>query len=108
MGVKQVARAAFKSEGAQMCGETLEVHLIAYVGGNFRPNNLIDIDDAHIAIRIGDFEGAMTKLAAHGFREDAQEGDTKRIRMIRKGAAGFPQAYFLDPDCSIIEIDAAH
>lgn len=107
LGLSQVARPPFKSQGAWMFGDTLEVHLIAYAGGNFRSNNLIDIDDAHFAIRVDDFEGAMTKLAAHGFREDAPEGDPKRIRIIRQGVAGFPQAYFLDPDCNIIEINAA-
>jgi catechol 2,3-dioxygenase-like lactoylglutathione lyase family enzyme len=107
LGLKQVARPPFKSQGAWMFGDTLEVHLIAHPGGNFRPNALIDIDDAHFAIRVADFEGAMTKLAAHGFREDAAEGDPKRIRIIRQGVAGFPQAYFLDPDRNIIEINAA-
>lgn len=107
LGLSQVARPAFKSEGAWMFGGALEVHLIAHAGGNFRPNSLIDIDDAHFAIRVEDFEGAMTKLAMHGFREDASDGDPKRIRIIRQGVAGFPQAYFLDRNCNIIEVNTA-
>ncbi len=105
--LEQVARPAFKSEGAWMFSGSLEVHLILHPEGTFRGNRQIDIVDAHFAIRVDDFEAAMRQLAANGFREDAGEDDPMRVLVIRKGLAGFPQAYILDPDRNIVEINAA-
>ena len=49
----------------------------------------------------------VARVIAKGFREDAPEGDPWRLRLRREGPAGFPQAYLLDPDRNIVEINGA-
>ena len=50
---------------------------------------------------------AMRHLLTQGFREDAGPDDPMRILILRQGIVGFPQAYLLDPDRHVVEINAA-
>jgi catechol 2,3-dioxygenase-like lactoylglutathione lyase family enzyme len=106
-GLEQIARPAFNVEGAWFACGALQVHLIVNPGGTFRPRATIDTADTHFAFRTDDFEAVMRGLARRGFREDAQEGDPRRVRVVRDGLAGFPQAFLLDPDRNIIEVNGA-
>ncbi len=106
-GLRQIARPPLKSKGAWLAGGSLELHLISNSGGSFRDSLKIDTLDIHFAIRVEDFEAAMDRLAKKGFREDAPEGDPKRLAIKRNSAVGYPQAYLLDPDRNIVEINAA-
>jgi catechol 2,3-dioxygenase-like lactoylglutathione lyase family enzyme len=105
--LRQIARPPFKTAGAWLVSNSLEIHLISNPGGTFRSSPIIDTGDTHFAIRVEDFEAAMSHLAARGFREDAAENDPMRLVVKRKGTAGYPQAYLLDPDRNIVEINAA-
>ena len=106
-GLEQITRPPFKSAGAWLAFGSLQIHLIVKPNGTFRGKSTIDTGDTHFAIRVEDFEATMNQLAAKGFREDADEGDPMRLLVIREGVAGFPQAYVLDPDWNIVEINAA-
>ncbi|WP_160009208.1 VOC family protein [Rhizobium sp. 18055] len=106
-GLEQIERPPFSSEGAWFSCGGQQVHLILNPAGTFRPRPTIDTTDTHFAFRTDDFEAAIHRLESHGFREDAEEGDPWRLRVRRKGPAGFPQAYLLDPDRNIIEVNGA-
>ena len=106
-GFKQIARPPLGVPGTWFAFGPFELHLIAHPGGTFRNSSTIDTADAHFAIRVEDFEAAMRHFAAKGFREDAADGDPKRIVVNRKSPVGYPQAYLLDVDRNMIEINAA-
>jgi catechol 2,3-dioxygenase-like lactoylglutathione lyase family enzyme len=106
-GLEQIARPPFSTVGAWFACGALQVHLIVNPTGTFRRGTTIDTADGHFAFRTNDFEGCIRGLIAKGFREDAPEGDPRRLRLRRNGPAGFPQAYLLDPDRNIVEINGA-
>jgi catechol 2,3-dioxygenase-like lactoylglutathione lyase family enzyme len=103
---KQVPRPAFSTNGAWLEFGACQIHLIDNPNGTFRRSTTIDSADTHYAIRVDDFEATVAMLTAKGFREDALDGDVKRLLTVRGGVAKFPQAYVLDPDLHIIEINA--
>jgi glyoxylase I family protein len=105
-GLERMQRPAFSVAGAWLATGAQQVHLIAYPGGTFR-SGPVDTDDAHFAMNTRDFDGFMAKAADMGFREDAAEDHPLRIIVRRKGLAGFPQAYLLDPDRNIVEVNGA-
>ena len=84
-----------------------QLHLIDEPAGAFRREPRINISDVHFAINVTDFEAAMAALQAKGFREDLPDGDPRRLLILRGGPAGFAQAYLLDPDRHIVEINGA-
>jgi catechol 2,3-dioxygenase-like lactoylglutathione lyase family enzyme len=67
---------------------------------------VIDGNDIHFALRVDDFEAAVSRLAGAGFRETGEEDDLRRMIVKRTGPAGFPQVYVMDPDGNVIEINA--
>ena len=107
LGFRQIPRPPFRSNGAWLESGAIEIHLIDNPQGTFRASTAIDNGDVHFAIRVGDFEAAMADLQARGFREDAVDGDPMAIRINRQSVTGYPQAYLLDADRHVIEINAA-
>jgi len=106
--LEQIERPPFPGPGAWFaCGGRLQIHLIANPAGTFRHNPRVDKSDCHFAFRTDDFEAAVSRLIAKGFHEDGGEDDPKHLHVVRKGVAGFPQVYLLDPDRNIIEINGA-
>ncbi len=103
----QVPRPAFSTNGAWFAFGACQIHLIDNPNGTFRRSTRIDSADTHFAIRVDEFEEIVSMLTKKGFREDAPDGDVKRLLTFRTGPAKFPQAYVLDPDLNIIEINAA-
>jgi catechol 2,3-dioxygenase-like lactoylglutathione lyase family enzyme len=103
----QVPRPPFPTNGAWFEFGACQIHLIDNPGGTFRRSTKIDTADTHFALRVDDFEAMVAMLKKKGFREDLPDGDVKRLHMVREGVAKFPQAYVLDPDLNIIEINAA-
>jgi catechol 2,3-dioxygenase-like lactoylglutathione lyase family enzyme len=107
LGLNQLQRPPLRSKGVWFeCGP-LTLHLIANPAGTFRNSAKIDPRDMHFAVRVDDFEEAMRELAAKGYRADAADGDPMRIAVDRGSLAGFPQAYLLDPDRNVVEINGA-
>jgi catechol 2,3-dioxygenase-like lactoylglutathione lyase family enzyme len=108
LGLKQLERPAFKSKGAWLTTGHLQVHLVQYKPDAPPPPRRVPApDDAHFGMNTGDFEGFVRRLQANGYREDAPEGDLRRIMIRRDGPAGFPQVYLLDPAYNIIEVNGA-
>lgn len=105
-GLRRIERPPFATSGAWFACGALQVHIILNPNGTFRKTATIDSADTHFAFRTDDFEGSIRRLADMGFREDAVEGDPKRL-LVRDGVAGFPRAYLLDPDWNIIEVNGA-
>lgn len=106
IGLTEIPRPAFGTAGIWMQAGTLGLHLIVWPQGHFRPRPVVDVADAHFALAVDDFEATIAHLTAHGFSERAASGDPKQIIASRHGLAGFAQAYVLDPDWNIIELNA--
>jgi glyoxylase I family protein len=107
LNLKQIQRPAFHNSGAWMASGTLEVHLTVNPEGHLRGAPLIDTGDIHFAVRVADFDGAMNHLGESGYSENAADGDLKRIVFRVNGPAPYKQAYILDPDNHLIEINSA-
>ena len=105
--LEQIERPPFPVPGAWFACGSLQIHLIVNPAGTFRHNPRVDTADWHFAFRTDDFEAAVSRLIAKGFRENGNEDDPKRLHVVRKSVAGFPQLYLLDPDRNIIEINGA-
>ena len=106
-GVELLPRPAFNFAGAWFALGPTQIHLVENVNGTMRKAARIDPGDTHFAIRVDDFEAMVGMLTKKGFGEDAPDGDVMRLYTVREGVAKFPQAYVLDPDLNIIEINAA-
>jgi catechol 2,3-dioxygenase-like lactoylglutathione lyase family enzyme len=106
-GLELLPRPPFDSVGAWFGVGSLQVHLIQYDAGTFRPRSTASTLDMHFAFNTKDFDGFITHATSRGYREDAPEGDPHRLMMRRHGPAGFPQVYLLDPDNNIIEVNGA-
>ena len=106
-GVELLPRPPFNFAGAWFALGPTQIHLVENAAGTMRKSTRIDTADTHFAIRVDDFDAAMRHLLAKGFREDAGPDDPMRILILRQGIVGFPQAYLLDPDRHVVEINAA-
>ena len=49
----------------------------------------------------------LARAAAHGYTEAAVGDDPLRMIVRRNSMAGYPQAYLLDPDRNIVEVNGA-
>jgi catechol 2,3-dioxygenase-like lactoylglutathione lyase family enzyme len=107
LGLKKLPRPAFSSQGAWYAAGNLKVHIILTPHGTFRATRTIDTGDVHFALRAADFAAAITELKSKGYSEDLPPGDPKALVIVRNSPAGFDQAYLLDPDNNIVEINAA-
>ncbi len=107
LGLKRLARPAFSTQGAWFASGPLKVHIILSPHGTFRSTPTIDISDVHFAMNTPDFDAAVSELKAKGYSEDLPPGDAKSLEIRRTSPAGFAQAYLLDPDNNIVEINAA-
>jgi catechol 2,3-dioxygenase-like lactoylglutathione lyase family enzyme len=105
--LKMLQRPPFPSSGAWLDCGGLQLHLVVNPKGTFRGDQGVDNNDGHYALRTADFEGFVTRAIEMGFKEDAAVDDPKRLLVVRKGIAGFPQAYLLDPDGNVVEVNAA-
>jgi glyoxylase I family protein len=107
LGLHQIQRPSFSSTGAWMASGNLEIHLTVNPNGHLRPETKIDTGDIHFAARVADFAATMKHLGAKGYREDAPDGSPKKLILRVNGPAPYQQAYLLDPDNHLIEINNA-
>jgi glyoxylase I family protein len=108
-------RPAFKFKGAWYHVGQGSLHLIVPQldeRPTLRSGKAIDSHDAHFAIRVASFSGAVAYLESKGYRRtderNAQPSAANPLpmRVSAAGDAGFPQIYILDPDRNVIEINA--
>jgi catechol 2,3-dioxygenase-like lactoylglutathione lyase family enzyme len=98
LGLRPLDRPALSVEGAWYSLGNGQLHLIVHPATRtLRGTREIDIADGHFALRIADFNLAVTHLRAHGVEllERAQN------------ATAWQQLYFTDPDGNVIELNAA-
>lgn len=105
IGLTQIPRPNFSTPGIWLQAGTLAVHLIHWPQGQFRAKPLVDAADAHFALAVDDFEATIAHLTARGFSEALPSGDPAQILASRHGPAGYSQAYILDPDWNIVELN---
>ena len=105
LGFKSIPRPQFKVPGAWLACGALQIHLVENPDASFRKDGKVNPNDSHFALFASDFEAAISQLQDHGYSEEAE--DAKRILISRNGIAGFKQAFLIDPDNNIIEINDA-
>jgi glyoxylase I family protein len=112
---EDLGRPRFSFDGAWFRVGDRSLHLIVPTAGEnptYRTAKPIDSHDAHFAIRVPSFSGAIKHLEAKGYRRsdepNPQPGAANPLpmRVNTGGKAGFPQIYILDPDHNVIEINA--
>jgi len=109
LGLSEIERpAAFDFPGAWFSlGAAGQLHLIQREGGTLRHGKPVDSRDVHFAVRVDDFEAMLAHLKAAGYRDDVPRDDPRWLKSNRAPNAGFPQAFILDPDRHVIEINLA-
>ena len=103
--LREAARPAFDFPGAWYVVGDRMLHLIVGEHSTLRTDKGIDSHDAHFAIRVRSYRGALEHLRSKGYSADAPDV-LRRLRENPGGKAGFPQIYLLDPDRNVIEINA--
>jgi glyoxylase I family protein len=106
LGLPLIDRPPFNVAGAWLAVGEAQIHLIENLNGTHRAAG-IDGDDVHFALRVDDFTQFLTMLAEKGFGSDLPVDDERHLRVRAVGIAGFPQAFLLDPDRHVIELNAA-
>lgn len=107
IGLKRIPRPPFGTPGIWLQAGNLSVHLILWPTGHFRANPVVDPADAHFALAVEDFDSIIAHLVKHGYQTEGLTGDPMQLQVFRSGGAGFAQAYLLDPDWNIVELNAA-
>jgi glyoxylase I family protein len=115
LGVQPVARPDFPFAGAWYRVGDSTLHLIVPEKDDaptFRQDKAVDSHDAHFAIRVESYSGAVAYLESKGYRRSSDRNPRPTadnplpMRLSPAGQAGFPQIYILDPDRNMIEINA--
>lgn len=105
LGLEQIERPPFNFPGAWFRLGNRELHLIGEPPENLNRPRSINPGDTHFAIRVKSFARAMEKLRRLGFREDAEKEDPYGMVVRPNSIVGYPQAYILDPDGYLIEVN---
>ena len=105
LGLESIQRPPFTFPGAWFRLGNRELHLIGDEAHKPARPNSVDPGDSHFAIRVRNFAATMEELRGKGYREDADREDPQRIVMRPNSIVGYPQAYILDPDGYLIEIN---
>lgn len=108
LGFSQIPRPSFPRAGAWLNAGGVELHLTDFPQGSFRTSKTVGTDDVHFAMRVRDFGVLIDKLNRHGYRDDLDEPDAKRLIIKRQSLAGYSQLYLMDPDSHLIELNAAY
>jgi catechol 2,3-dioxygenase-like lactoylglutathione lyase family enzyme len=108
LGLEEIARPPFPFPGAWYRLGDRELHLIGGEGAVAQGGTGTDPRQLHLAVRVASFAGALARLRALGYREDTDPGDPLHLVVVRRPPTGYPQAYLVDPDRHLIEINAEH
>jgi catechol 2,3-dioxygenase-like lactoylglutathione lyase family enzyme len=106
LGLEDIARAPLPVPGAWFRLGDRELHLVAGEAEAVRGATGTDPRQFHFAVRVARYRAALAHLRAHGYREDAEEGDHGRVLALPRSVVGYQALYLLDPDQHLIEVNA--
>ena len=86
LGLKKVPRPPFSIDGEWYGIGPLQIHLTAHPKANFRTGRAVDNDDIHFALRVEDFEAAVTHLHHLGYDENHPENHPPKTDIEANGA----------------------
>ncbi|WP_323769585.1 VOC family protein [Antarctobacter sp.] len=106
LGLPRLDRPGFGFDGVWYgCGDG-QLHLIVNPDGTYRSGPVTG-GDVHFALSTDDFDGVLARLAEAGYSEDAAADAPTHLRVRRDSDAGFAQAFLMDPDGHLVEINRA-
>ena len=105
LGLVEIPRPAFPFPGAWFKLGDRELHLIGDQAAS-QGGSGTDPRQLHFAIRVASFGRAVERLRKLGYREDAEPSDPQHLVLLRQPLTNYPQAYLVDPDRHLIEINA--
>lgn len=106
LGLPRLPRPDFGFAGVWYACGAGQLHLIVNANGSYRAAPL-STGDSHFALATDDFDGALDRLTAQGYSETAADDHPRRLRVKRDSAVGFAQAFLMDPDGHVVEINLA-
>jgi glyoxylase I family protein len=115
ISLSELPRPGFSSPGAWFAVADRQMHLAVNAKGTFRQRPFVDPIDVHHAYRVADFEASIGRIASLGFRVvpfkgagiDRDDDDLMCLCVDRRSPAGYLQAFLLDPDWHIVELNDA-
>ena len=107
IGLTERHRPDMGHPGAWFAMDDRQLHLIETLDATYRPQPNINTKDIHHAFRVQDFEAALDRAKSHGYSETAGPHAPLQLMVKRASLTGFLQAYLLDPDWNIVELNTA-
>jgi glyoxylase I family protein len=107
IGLTERARPNMGHPGAWFAMDDQKLHLIETHSATYRPQPIIDTKDIHHAFRVPDFEAALDRAISHGYSETAGPEAPLQLLVRRSSPTAFLQAYLVDPDWNIVELNTA-
>ena len=107
LGLAEIPRPPFHFPGAWFRLGDRELHLIGGDCAIGQGGASTDPSQLHFAIRVARFADTVERLKSMGYREDVAATDPKHLVIRLRPLTGYPQAYLVDPDRNLIEINAA-
>ncbi len=107
IGLTERDRPDMGHRGAWFAMDDRQLHLIETTEATWRPQPDINTKDIHHAFRVQDFEAAIDRAKSHGYSETAGPLSPQQLLVNRHSKTGFLQAYLLDPDWNIVELNTA-
>ena len=107
LGLAEIPCPPFPFPGAWFRLGDRELHLIGGDGAIGQGGTSTDPNQLHFAIRVARFADTVERLKGLGYREDVASTDQMHLVIRLRPLTGYPQAYLVDPDRNLIEINAA-
>jgi len=109
LGLQEIERPPFDFGGAWYQVGDRQLHLIRDEKGTstFRDGKSLDARDTHFAVRVKSYRYRQTRdfLRSKGYSVDAQD-ELMRMREVPQNPTPRRQLYIMDPDRSVIELNA--
>jgi len=106
LGLARLPRLGIGPDGLWYACGAGQLHLIVNSEGSYR-SAPVSGRDSHFALATDDFDGVLKQLVAFGYDESAAPDDPKHLRVNRDSGVGFAQAFLMDPDGHVVEINRA-
>jgi len=103
LGLTEIERPPSDNRGAWYRVGEHQIHLIEGGDPTFRAGKGVDDQDAHVAIRVGNYSETKRLLHSAGFHPEASD-ELKRTIEIPAGTVGWSRCFIMDPDRNVIEL----